>query len=434
MISGFQEKQNRVRQYNRYASILANEPKAFYFYAMKRILNAAFQNRILILLIMLLAMSTCGYSGPKMTYIVEMNFGSWLMQEANDPSDPQLQAVLSETSRIAATGSVDKIEALKQALQQKNMVRQARYWFFQPEEFAPNSSEDDLFRGLQDKWNAANDRLAMLMKARLDGFNDYDAEILIDPVTKRLRITVNKIGDLKTVRNLIQANSDLGFYATYGIRQIGPTFRSACQSLIMADTLVESPDLAQLIHLDQQIVQNKSAFDGRDDAMIGMAAVQDTFTVGRLLEKIRPNSSLPSDLKWAWSAKPLVGPDDPVFGLYALRTVKGKPEINGEVVTKAFVSSNLNESPAVQITMNGEGSDHWLKMTTVNQGRQIAMVIDGAVYSAPYVQEPISGGSTQITGNFTKEEIKELAALLNAGNLPGQAVIIGEEEKSDSGK
>jgi SecD/SecF fusion protein len=202
----------------------------------------------------------------------------------------------------------------------------------------------------------------------------------------------------------------------------------------MADTLVESPDLAQLIHLDQQIVQNKSAFDGRDDAMIGMAAVQDTFTVGRLLEKIRPNSSLPSDLKWAWSAKPLVGPDDPVFGLYALRTVKGKPEINGEVVTKAFVSSNLNESPAVQITMNGEGSDHWLKMTTVNQGRQIAMVIDGAVYSAPYVQEPISGGSTQITGNFTKEEIKELAALLNAGNLPGQAVIIGEEEKSDSGK
>ena len=117
MISGFQEKQNRVRQYNRYASILANDPKAFYFYAMKRILNAAFQNRILILLIMLLAMSTCGYSGPKMTYIVEMNFGSWLMQEANDPSDPQLQAVLSETSRIAATGSVDKIEALKQALQ-----------------------------------------------------------------------------------------------------------------------------------------------------------------------------------------------------------------------------------------------------------------------------------------------------------------------------
>jgi hypothetical protein len=90
---------------------------------MKRIFNAAFQNRILILLIMLLAMSTCGYSGPKMTYIVEMNFGSWLMQEANDPSDPQLQAVLSETSRIAATGSVDKIEALKQALQQKNMVR-----------------------------------------------------------------------------------------------------------------------------------------------------------------------------------------------------------------------------------------------------------------------------------------------------------------------
>jgi SecD/SecF fusion protein len=387
-----------------------------------------------ILMVLVLGLSKCGYSGPRTTYIVELNFQSWLLQEANDPSDSQLNTMLAETSHIAAAGPQDKMEAFREALRRNNLVHQARFWFFETGEMPYNSTEAAIFQALQDRWNAANDRLMIQLMARFEPFDEFDPEITMNPVTKRLSVTVNKIGDLKIVRNLIQAKTDLGFYSTFGIREIGPTFRNACQSLIMADTLEVSPDLAQLIHLDQQIVQNKSSAGGQDDAMIGIVAVQDTHQARLLLEKIKDGSGLPTDLKWAWSAKPLAGMDNSAFGLYALRTVKGKPEITGEVVTKAFVSNNLNEQAAVQITMNREGADNWLKMTTANQGRQIAMVIDGAVYSAPYVQEPISGGSTQITGNFTKQEIKELAAALNAGNLPGRAVIIGEEEKSESSK
>ena len=79
------------------------------------------------------------------------------------------------------------------------------------------------------------------------------------------------------------------------------------------------------------------------------------------------------------------------------------------------------------MSMNGEGASVWARMTGDNIGKQIAIVLDGMVYSYPMVNSKIEGGSSQITGNFTLEEAEDLANVLKSGKLPAPATIIQEQ-------
>ena len=77
--------------------------------------------------------------------------------------------------------------------------------------------------------------------------------------------------------------------------------------------------------------------------------------------------------------------------------------------------------------MNAQGASVWARLTKENIGKQVAIVLDGMVYSYPTVQSEISGGSSQITGNFTLEEAEDLANVLKSGKLPAPATIIQEQ-------
>ena len=83
--------------------------------------------------------------------------------------------------------------------------------------------------------------------------------------------------------------------------------------------------------------------------------------------------------------------------------------------------------PEVSMSMNKDGAQTWAHLTKDNIGRQVAIVLDGMVYSYPTVQSEISGGSSQITGNFTLEEAEDLANVLKSGKLPAPATIIQEQ-------
>jgi preprotein translocase subunit SecD len=63
----------------------------------------------------------------------------------------------------------------------------------------------------------------------------------------------------------------------------------------------------------------------------------------------------------------------------------------------------------VDVTMSVDGADKWGQMTTENAGKFVAITMDDLVYSAPRVNEPILGGNTQISGNFTKEDAEDLS-------------------------
>ena len=131
-----------------------------------------------------------------------------------------------------------------------------------------------------------------------------------------------------------------------------------------------------------------------------------------------------------WSQNPYKY--DPTKTLYELHAIKvttrdGRPPLDGDVITSARPSSGVTGSEVkVDMSMNAEGAKIWARMTRENIDRCIAVVLDGYVRSYPRVQNEITGGNTEITGDFTIEEADDLANILKSGKLPAPARIISD--------
>src|SRR5574344_424184 len=165
-------------------------------------------------------------------------------------------------------------------------------------------------------------------------------------------------------------------------------------------------------------------------ALVGYASVRDTAAIDKIIYSEAAKTVLPSDVKLLWSAKPaqLQGAKN-IYELYALKmtTATGRAPLEGDVITDAKDEFDQFNNPVVGMTMNTEGARKWAQMTKANVGKSIAIVLDGVVYSAPRVNGEIDGGSSQISGNFTIEDTKDLANTLKSGRMPAPARIVQEE-------
>ena len=162
-----------------------------------------------------------------------------------------------------------------------------------------------------------------------------------------------------------------------------------------------------------------------DGPVIGQALSFDTATVNRYLNLPQVKALLPRDLKLMWGIKP-VDVQETVFQLYAIKanTRDGKAPLDGGAVVSAHEGYSQHGSSAeVSMTMNASGARTWARMTADNIGQCIAIVLDGYVYSAPVVNQEISGGQSQISGQFTITEARDLANVLESGKLPAPARI-----------
>ena len=172
----------------------------------------------------------------------------------------------------------------------------------------------------------------------------------------------------------------------------------------------------------------------RKGACIGFAQGGDTAVVNRLLKAPEVRGIFPPEFRPMWSVKPsqyVSGGN--VFELVAIKaaTRDGKAPLDGGAVTDARVSysgQGVNKgNPTVSMSMNAEGATIWARLTKDNVGKQIAIVLDDLVYSYPNVNNEITGGSSEISGNFDVEEATDLANVLNSGKLPAPAKIIQEQ-------
>ncbi|HQV39008.1 MAG TPA: protein translocase subunit SecDF [Flavobacteriales bacterium] len=205
-------------------------------------------------------------------------------------------------------------------------------------------------------------------------------------------------------------------------------------ALTDAESLAKSPllnkDRLQLNIMNNQVVRGD---------VVGYAAVSDTATVNKLLRMAPPKSPDPSQvMKLAWGAKPMRmgtadGKDRDFLALHALRGPRGgKPKLDGSYITDARQDFDMKGDAEVSMQMNAEGGQKWKLMTGENVGKQIAIVLDGYVVSAPNVMGEIPGGRSSITmggaddRNKQLEEATDLANVLKAGALPAPARIIDE--------
>ena len=97
--------------------------------------------------------------------------------------------------------------------------------------------------------------------------------------------------------------------------------------------------------------------------------------------------------------------------------VKEVPILDGSMLTDARVSFSEENQPVINFSLNAKGSSIFADFTASNVGNRLAIVLDGAVYSAPNIRERIGGGHGQISGNFSVQEAHDIAIALRSGSL-----------------
>ncbi|SIT91384.1 protein translocase subunit SecDF [Pontibacter indicus] len=158
------------------------------------------------------------------------------------------------------------------------------------------------------------------------------------------------------------------------------------------------------------------------------ANVRDTAKINEIFRRPDVRSIFPANMKFLWSVKPIKGDNRQEFlEFYAVKKGRdGKAPMTGDAVNDARQDFDQNGRPEINMTMTPTGAKRWAKLTGDNVGRQVAIVLDNYVYSAPVVQGEITGGNSSITGNFTIEEAKDLANILKAGKMPAPTRIVEE--------
>ena len=338
-----------------------------------------------------------------------------------------------------------------------------------------NSTNAEVIEVLQTESTSAIDNAFNILRTRIDRFGVTQPNISQASTKGRILIELPGIKDPQRVRELLQGSANLEFWETYENSEILPYLSEANTllreiqlasaktetqnqltpaqtSAVTSDTTkTTDQSLLDLIQKDttstaesatiEQFTQQNPLFgiliprvtvagEPLPSSMIGLANFKDTAKVNSYLKMNQIKSLLPRDLKLLWSQAPYKY--DETQTMYELHAIKvttrdGRPPLDGGVITSARPSTGATGAAmTVDMSMSSDGAKAWARMTRENIGRSIAVVLDGYVRSYPTVQQEITGGNTQISGDFTLEEATDLSNILKSGKLPAPARIVSD--------
>ena len=323
------------------------------------------------------------------------------------------------------------------------------------------STDGEVVKALREAVASAIDNSYNVVTNRIDQYGVVQPNIQkLEGQEGRLMVEMPGIREPERMRKLLQGSANLEFWETYNNQEINPYLNQLDQRLANADTKTDTTATASNKEVQGKKAPAKKLVLDRSDAaeggnaqmdamkkmhpllsmlqtipgnalsLVGYASVRDTAAINKIIYSQLAKQIFPSDLKLLWGAKPAEGLNKKnVFELYALKvtTADGRAPLEGDVVTFAKDEFDQHGRPQVSMTMNSEGAREWAALTKANQGKAIAIVLDGVVYSAPNVKGEITGGQSVISGNFTIEDTKDLANTLKSGRMPAPAKIVQEE-------
>ena len=329
------------------------------------------------------------------------------------------------------------------------------------DQIKPESTDAEVLNVIQTEAESAVANSFNVLRNRIDRFGVTQPSIQKIGNTGRILVELPGVKEPERVRKLLQGTASLEFWTTFEYSEIYPYMVEANNLLaqLLSDETpaaeaaegeaeegqaedIVAQELAQQEGSDAELDAFKKAnplfsilspSQMRGNACIGFANAIDTATVNRYLAMPQVAEIFPPEFKGMWSVKPteyVAG--DNVYELVAIKASSrdGKAPLDGSVVTDARVDYDSRRgagTPGVSMTMNAEGANTWARITKDNIGRQVAIVLDGTVYSYPTVQTEITGGSSSITGNFSVEEATDLTNVLKSGKLPAPATIVQEQ-------
>ena len=323
------------------------------------------------------------------------------------------------------------------------------------DKISPESTDDQVIEVIRAESESAISNSFNVLRNRIDRFGVTQPNIQKLGNSGRILVELPGVKEPERVRKLLQGTASLEFWPTYTNEEIEGYLAEANAFLAQMQAaeetvaeVAEETESEDILAEELKQAENDAAAEAeilkqnplfallqpsgaRGHACIGYAHYADTAQINKLLAMPQVKQFFPPEFKPMWTVKAsAMDPNENIFELVAIKapTRDGKAPLDGGAVTDARVQyGNNGGSPEVSMTMNAEGANVWARLTKDNIGRQIAIVLDGMVYSYPNVQSEISGGSSQITGDFTLEEAEDLANVLKSGKLPAPATIIQEQ-------
>ena len=338
-----------------------------------------------------------------------------------------------------------------------------------------NSTDDEVEKVLREEVTTAIDNSFLVLRTRIDRFGVVQPNIQkVEGQSGRIMVELPGIKEPERVRKLLQGSANLEFWETYDTQAILPYLNQLNTALRngkveeVADSTV-TEDVAEATPAEEEadstakeskenILNEVTSADKKtttkasnekdlekakadnplfailqpyqeaSGCAVGYALASDTAEINALVSGDIAKHIFPGDLSLKWGVKS-IDKAGRIYTLYAIRMTgqNGRAPIEGEVVTEAKDEFDQFGRPCVSMKMNTEGARKWAALTEANVNHCVAVVLDNLVYSAPNVDEAITGGSTQIRGSFTTNETKDLANVLQSGKMPAPTQIVQED-------
>ncbi|GAB3854310.1 protein translocase subunit SecDF [Hymenobacter terrigena] len=379
---------------------------------------------------------------------------------SGNSKDPAFNKSLADAQEAQKTNSGTPFTALFAQAWQKNAAGKPLASIFanttnKSRNIDINSSNEKVIGAIDKEVEEAIDRSFNILRTRVDKFGVNQPSIQRVKGTGRLQIELPGVDNPDRVRKLLQGQAKLEFWEVWNQNEIGPYLVALDKQLQAKDAAAKAGPAAATTDttataaagdstsLAAQLAKKgkagKSAADSATANKGGALAklftmpgrlgvnLRDTSAMNKILSSAEAKATLPPTLALLWSLKPTTIDKQEYLELIPVRKTRdGVPPLGGEVVSDARADLGQNGQPEVLMSMTPSGARKWQKMTAANIGKQVAMVLDDYVCSAPVVQSEISGGGTSITGSFSVEDTQDLANQLKAGKLPAPTRIVEE--------
>jgi SecD/SecF fusion protein len=324
-----------------------------------------------------------------------------------------------------------------------------------------NASDNEVENIVEEEIDNAIDRSYTILRSRIDQFGTSQPTIQVLP-SGRIQVEIPGAENPQRVRKLLSGVAKLEFWDVVESNTLNPALmsindvlvkeqQSSTKATAKADTTATvKTDTTAASALEQSLATAADSTNQGLDSLQNLNisplfalsspmgsfrySLKDTAAINKIFKRDDIESKLPRNVGVFWASKPdkLSATDsreEPKLQLYFIDTRRDRtPRLDGQHITSANNDLDEKAQPAVSMRMDATGTRIWAKWTAeaaTNRSR-IAIMLDNLIYSAPYVNGEIPNGNSQISGNFTTEEAKDLANILKAGSLPAPTTIVEE--------
>ncbi|MFP5042316.1 protein translocase subunit SecDF [Parasediminibacterium sp. JCM 36343] len=387
---------------------------------------------------------------------MEVGLDGLLKSLANYTKDAAFNKALDEAVSKKANGGADLITLFTTAFKQQNPSTPLAPFFVAKSngKVKYDASDAVVANYLTEQATIAFNNTYRILRTRIDKFGVASPNINQDPAKAIISIELAGANDPERVRNYLQSTANLQFFEVYNLNEIGEGIKNADKAVqdylngvkaTVVDTAKVKDSTKAIAKADtsknklneapiRRIIQFEQPYQGKNGktifpSSIGYIQSSDTCLLNGYLRMDIVKAKFPANLSFMYGK---VDIDDPkarnVLQLYAVKTLdNGQAELEGEHVTEAKQDYDERGKVAIKMNMDKIGTNIWAKMTARNIDKPIAIVLDNFVYSAPNVNDAITTGSSQISGNYSAKEAQDLSEILTSGKLTAPARIVQEQ-------